>query len=533
MSDSESARLPNKGANVHAALEAWEEGCALLFDAIKAYQASCDTFRAACMASLGQPDGFANLEETLLAINSRLGCLETYEDTLRNERMLLAAMRNTSGTLVRINSLPPEVLAKVFKPSKTCYIGHKSVRLYELSHVCTRWRRIVLNTPDLWTHIDIGPRVPNARSRLFLENSRNNPICVHLSEGLESYKESKLQDNVIHEVVQTLMPHIQRVHTLDIQSQVDQRLPMAVAQIWLEFGDPRLPKALSIFLPDGNGTSTVIDGSDKTGIRLEHPENTHQILCTIRKLHVQAARFSWNSPAYRDLTDLRAYGETFVFNLKAPELFNILASSPNLETLRLESIVVSRPKGWTVPLPIAFNRLRTLMVHRYPLDSLVVLLSMITLVSECTVSVGTYNPDDSEIVAFFSRSRITTLCQSFFYGNDGILSLGSHLDVLPHLRTIVLRDVDASRVIGRLPVVHGASHPLDIILVCSSVSMEALKHIIPALKARSVRLERCHIWGGWPISNLERSLVELYPQIKFSSSDNDSTDYLPCHSMLD
>ncbi|QRW02695.1 F-box-like protein [Ceratobasidium sp. AG-Ba] len=531
----------NQGRNIRTALDMWKEGRVKLLRSIEHYRDTCNTLDVACRAALGQPEDLGDLENALATIGSELGPLETYEDILCKERMRLATMRNTSGALVRINLLPPEVLAHVFKLSNTCYIEGNTVRLCELASVCTRWRWIALSMPELWTHIDIGLRTPNGLTQLFLQNSRNSAICIHLDEQYSKpydrrgkpYEGVDNYDSAVHQLVQTLTPHIHRVHTLDITA-TNQEFAMKVAQIWLDFGNPGLSNTLSIRLPEDGGFITIGD-SEGDGIGFEHPENALRALRSIKVLHVQCARFSWDSPAYHQLTDLRVCNDDNAVIFKPCELFGILNSSPNLEVLKLEGINMLRIRGWTQPIPIIFNHLRTLKVSRCAQGSLDILLSMVTVACECAVGIETVDLGHGGIAGFFSRSRTVVLSLDCSR-DDGLTYVVSFLDGLPPLRTIILDDLYTTLPAQHQPQILPTDRRTSMIIVNSTVDLEGLRYIVSVLGVRSLRLECCRVMDSWPTTTLERirtSLVKTYPELECLITDTESTKYLACRIMFE
>ncbi|QRV88559.1 F-box-like protein [Ceratobasidium sp. AG-Ba] len=531
----------NQGRNIRTALDMWKEGRVKLLRSIEHYRATCNTLNAACRAALGRPEDLGDLENALATIGSELGPLETYEDMLRKERMRLATTRNTSSALVRINLLPPEVLARVFKLSNTCYIEDKTVRLCELASVCTRWRWITLSMPELWTHIDIGLGIPDRLTQLFLQNSRNSAICIHVHEEhnnsyarrINPYEGADQYDSAVRQVVQTLMPHIRRVHTLDI-TDAAQEFAMAVAQVWLDFGNPGLSDTLSIRLLEEK-VSVAIDDSEGDGIGFEHPDNALQVLRCIKVLHVQCVRFSWDSPAYHQLTDLRIYNDIDTVTLSASELFGILSASPSLEVLKLEGIEVLRIRGWTKPIPIIFNRLRTLKISRYTDGSLDILLSMMIVACECDVGIDTVDLGHGGVARFLSLSRTVVLsldCSK----DDSLTYVVSFLDGLPPLRTIILDYLHTTPPAQHQPEILPTGRQTNMILVNSTVDLQGLRYIISVLGVRSLRLECCHVVGPWSTTTLERirtSLVKTYPELECLITDTESTKYLACRIMFE
>ncbi|QRV88557.1 F-box-like protein [Ceratobasidium sp. AG-Ba] len=511
----------NQSRNIRTALDMWKEGRVRLLHSIEHYRATCHTLDAACRAGLGQPADLDDLENALATIGSELGPLETYEDMLRKERMRLATTRNTSGALVRINLLPPEVLTHVFKLSNTCYIEGMGARLCEIASVCTRWRWIALSMPELWTHIDIGLGVPDEITQLFLRNSRNSPIYIHLDEeiydlcggygdSVNGYRPTP------RDVVQTLMPHIHRVHTLDMTVNTPE-FAMAVAQAWLDFGNPGLSNELSIHLAREGNPMTIID-SEKNGLRYEHPENALRVLRSVRVLDLYYARFSWDSPAYQQLTNLRISGRERAVVVKAPELFGILSSSPSLEVLNLEGINVLQIREWTQPIPITFNHLRTLWISGHTSGSVAILFSMMTITCECAARIKTLDINHGGVAEFFSRSQVARLALEC-NRDDTLSSVVSLLETLPHVPTIVLSGLHINAPPDQYqPKTHPSGRWPNMTLARTTIDLEKLQYIVSLLGVRNLHLENCNA-EDWCTETLERvrtSLIKACPGLECS-----------------
>ncbi|GLB40727.1 putative P-loop containing nucleoside triphosphate hydrolase protein [Lyophyllum shimeji] len=90
-----------------------------------------------------------------------------------------------------VNTLPPEILVRVFELAAQSSVeqdrrpwGHPRRRTpfpITVSHVSAHWRDLALNSPLLWTDIDISPPWSLKRIRLFLARSKTCLIHMNLA----------------------------------------------------------------------------------------------------------------------------------------------------------------------------------------------------------------------------------------------------------------------------------------------------------------------------------------------------------------
>ncbi|KAG8722718.1 hypothetical protein FRC08_012597 [Ceratobasidium sp. 394] len=196
---------------VHFAQEEWKAAQTLLVDAIQSFLAASVALCAACVGPSYRVFKSPTIETTLMMLNSELGALALQEGRLRDTRMLLATMRNRSSTLVRINTLPPEILAHVFMLSRICCVHDGDYNPPSFIWVCSYWRQVVVNTPGLWNHIDITPTTPGGLMKLMLECTRRTPLYLHVYE----LRSARFEIEVLKRV-QMLAPHIRHVQALNI-----------------------------------------------------------------------------------------------------------------------------------------------------------------------------------------------------------------------------------------------------------------------------------------------------------------------------
>ncbi|KAG8740634.1 hypothetical protein FRC10_004092 [Ceratobasidium sp. 414] len=201
-----------------SALDKWEAARTLLAATIQSYRVACTTLRTISALQAHQPPEHALVKELFLTINSELGSLAAEEDTLYVARMSLAAIRNESPTLVRVNALPPEILASIFALSKTYCVHDYKYNFQNFAGVCTYWRRIAMHTTGLWNHVDVGPSTSAHLTKLLLERTKDTPIHLHLFELDSRIYTSFTPGHETLKAVKVLKPHIHRVCNLEMES---------------------------------------------------------------------------------------------------------------------------------------------------------------------------------------------------------------------------------------------------------------------------------------------------------------------------
>ncbi|KAJ4466994.1 hypothetical protein J3R30DRAFT_3250423, partial [Lentinula aciculospora] len=149
-------------------------------------------------------------EEDLGRYNKELVRLRTVAAMVSNKQKTLEAYIGDLRCAVSpIRRLPPEILSDIFKYVCCNYVGvnciskeKMSLPTVALSHVCTRWRRIVESTPSLWTSITLKHATKYVSSywlETFLSTSRSSPLDL-----VVGYKHTALED------IALLMQHSNR-----------------------------------------------------------------------------------------------------------------------------------------------------------------------------------------------------------------------------------------------------------------------------------------------------------------------------------
>ncbi|KAH9475775.1 hypothetical protein JR316_0011334 [Psilocybe cubensis] len=115
-----------------------------------------------------------------------------------------------------INWLPVELLIHIF--SAYAVLGYSTDNPHPsvtVSHVCRKWRDIVLDAPDLWRRIVLRGFQRRAPFRVYLERSMDSPLDIdyttmpRISTSEERYQVMKLAE--------ICNPHFRRVESLSIQ----------------------------------------------------------------------------------------------------------------------------------------------------------------------------------------------------------------------------------------------------------------------------------------------------------------------------
>ncbi|KDN44961.1 hypothetical protein RSAG8_05134, partial [Rhizoctonia solani AG-8 WAC10335] len=102
-------------------------------------------------------------------LDTELAFISSYESKIQELKVAITRARNYLSGLATINSLPPEILTRVFQfvRAQHCDLhklpsDKKHYPRYpdDLTHVCSLWRQIAISCCSLWSHIDLSPYDP-------------------------------------------------------------------------------------------------------------------------------------------------------------------------------------------------------------------------------------------------------------------------------------------------------------------------------------------------------------------------------------
>ncbi|KAG9120801.1 hypothetical protein FRC07_003561 [Ceratobasidium sp. 392] len=475
------------------------------------------------------------VEEALAAIDSELELLVSEEEALRDMRISLSTARNNLVTLTPANALPPEILARIFTLSRTMCLCDDRFNINNTAGVCTYWRRTAVDMTNMWTHVDVGPGISKDLVELLLRRSKNLPIHVHV---IEPEKDNYVDDpgegactRMMEDIMIMLEPHVHRVCTLKIKStsKYDNLIPVAL-DLWSNHSSIHSLRSLLVDRPESLNLVSIQKEGEAASQSLQWT------LLALDTLYLVDTVFHWDSKAYCGLVDIRLdfnYG----VSIHMSQLSSILSACPALATLKFAYLNVSTDKGWDKSVPIVMRFLKVVNLVDMEIEDALLALSLITLLGHHTeLGVGFSGVDDTTsigLIDFFARSEVNTLyCCGFEYTFEAWESV---FNSIPHPPTLVLHDFRlACREFSQpcaLPSPQDLP-PIMTVLVRCVVDFESLKCLIAKYGTRNLHLERCRtpMHQGLSLQDIQASLLELYPGLRCSISDIDSTEQLACRS---
>ncbi|KAG8781584.1 hypothetical protein FRC12_021739, partial [Ceratobasidium sp. 428] len=422
------------GGTVTQTLNDWKAARTLVSDAIWCYLDTCTELRAV-WTSLEH----SLLEEALVTVDSELESLDVEAKALFDARISLATMRNRSTTLARINTLPPEILSDILISSgSSCSLDH-DYNLYDLMGVCAYWKAVVLNTTDLWNHIDVGPQTLDRMTDFSLERAKGHPVHLHVYEAEPDVNEATYSERKIYHTIDSLAPYMSQVCTLDIESYTWSRSFVdALLDIWL-VRTRSLLRSLTIYLPKTNQVTypnKLASGNERKNTA------SNKGVQSLTTLHLQNVMFGWMSGAYHNLTDLRLDFNGAYVDVPISHLADILASSPGLTILKLKKLAFHQKEDLGPFAPVTLGCLEIFHLET-PTSSVQLLLSLISLPStsiKLGLSIRDFHHITHPLQTFFARSKASML---YWLHYDRSLAYWLPISQsIPPLQTLVLDRLD-------------------------------------------------------------------------------------------
>ncbi|TDL18952.1 hypothetical protein BD410DRAFT_459223 [Rickenella mellea] len=223
-------------------------------------------------------------------------------------------------TLNALSSLPEDILRMIFKclqdvleeiqwatppvfPPPRTKTARKS--WISVTHVCRRWREVALNSPLLWSN--------NGASCLeqieaYLARSRTTPIATQINGN---------DGTAVEELVLQQLPRTKSLAVMCLDDHLEK--DESLRPLW-DLPTPFL-EALMFTRLFGSGHPPAIFG------------RPHPLLKTVMLFGVHTP---WDSPAFTDLKCLALVGIMEKHQPTMSELFQILLTCPNLESLTLK-----------------------------------------------------------------------------------------------------------------------------------------------------------------------------------------------------
>jgi hypothetical protein len=305
-------------------------------------------------------------------------------DNLVERRDMLTGYRERLTRPPAVHSLPEDILISVFQmciwsPYDTSVAFHHMAsirapyfRFFSFSWVCRSWRCLALNTPILWKDpITSNPVI----TAVMLKRAKDTLIRVFLdlnSNGRVSDLRSK--PAAISSVLQRT-PQISHLSIFGSQHSTAEILGILCT---FNEGGPRCLQTLNVYMPE------------RSSLSLEPSHMIH--LSTLDTLSLVRCSPSWNSLAFRRLTQLHLNGEwapgNSECNYPLDFLMQTLAHLPQLTEVTLYSCIRKNPFPSHLEDPVRLPSLRSLSINDDMRVCLAVLQSITGCLSLMQLSIG-------------------------------------------------------------------------------------------------------------------------------------------------
>ncbi|KAG9125560.1 hypothetical protein FRC07_007100 [Ceratobasidium sp. 392] len=510
-SESDSAGVSSQplDAILQSALNEWENARKLLDSSIKSILGVYLTvFKTYALPQCKSPE--SSVVQVLLArFDSEIEALAKYENELVKMRFIaMLTRKNSAWTKTTSNSLPPEVLTRIFVASDTCFTRDTTNRLHNFAGVCKHWRQIASN---MTAHVDVGPAVPSSLTKIQLERTGDHSIYVHVREP--ATVDGSATTEQISTVVELLATHIHRIRVLEIESySFSRKLAGSVLNLWLENGSQLLPKTLMVSRPKAGA---MLSPTESKRTLLSRSEYAQVMLKSLTRLHLQNVMFDWDSSAYHGLVELRLHSSCSRTSASISQLVGILSASPALIILELSYLDITSSPDWS-SAPINLSYLRVFTLFEINWEGLRLLLPLISLpISPIEIGIGPtpFDMISNELEAFLIRAPhliALKLKQHELYTFLNWLPL---LRALPRLDALLLSDFCIDELTAE--VITAAQDPPNSMprlrmIMCSEcmVSLEGLKAVVTGRGVESVYLGCCVTRRG-SVNNLKAVRVSL------------------------
>ncbi|CUA71433.1 hypothetical protein RSOLAG22IIIB_09542 [Rhizoctonia solani] len=401
----------------------------------------------------------------------------SYEAEIQHFKSVLNQLRNFSGTslAISINRLPPEVLARIFEDvvnAGPCpVLKHrlqkqpKSTFLKDpilLSHVCSYWRRVALDTAVLWSHLDLKPgwmhvSKISARVDSYLGRSGDALLDIHIAEvrfPREPYFNPTSADPALIDLLTLTSPRMRSLR-LAIPTGCEEAYRSCLVTCFSHCTPGNL-KSVSVRCAEVDGSHigpSLVEDSDfnRGEDRMMGMPSTisEEVWDTVKVLELKAFRPEWNSKAYRGLRELRLV-RLHVLELDLElesDTIDDSITAANLKNLEIFILGGSRQEQHGPILQLVApgpNSLSLSLVNPYIGSSRFVY--------------------KDELARFITRSNVTRLCTHEFNTYSQVAEV---LSLMPGIRTLALNALDSGAIeAGSAPL----EHNIDVLYVINCCS---------------------------------------------------------------
>ncbi|GAB1522908.1 U3 snoRNP protein [Rhizoctonia solani] len=415
------------------------------------------------------------------AIVDELELFTSYEKKLSQAKAALGTARNRSAIAVPFSRLPNDILIRIFELVTTEHscIAHKQKQANKyivprypslLAHVCSRWRRVVMSSTYLWSHIDIPTFFSHNKETFagmdeYIAQSGASLLDIHIVEldGL---------DNPVlttpGPLTRVLVPLTSRIRSLEIELSAPYNKTGGYS-IMLSFFfsncAPGTLKRLAICLNNSNAPCcfiaaafsvpkrniTSFGAAAENVISLSIPEKTLEDLwLPITTLELRGVYPRWSSKAYSDLTTLRLGSNGgFRASVSQAEISAILSSSPKLRILDFGLNITYAYSPEEEIKPVGLDDLEVLLTGERTPEQLGRLLCLIApgsrpLSISLRQSAGRHRTRFSaEVRNFFARANVEVVGMAGSYAYQQVIELQ---ELVPEMRALVFSRINIRQI---------------------------------------------------------------------------------------
>lgn len=460
--------------------------------------------------------------------------VHSYETKIQQAKLAISRVRNRTPAIVPINSLPLEILARIFRLVCGKSFCAESVDFEDLTEsrlpkypdllmsVCSRWRHILTCSREIWSHIDLVPhyifnrefsRKAVDRAEVHAARAGQLPLEIHIRDLDPRAPEQTAADQELLDFLASVASRMTSLdlviveygftvfHSRVIQTCLAGSTPGTLTRLRISDKSFNLSRSQGFI-------ETAINPSYPQSLLLDLPQQLledHLRAVTVLQLHGPCPY--WTSSAYHGLVELHlAPWAVSTPAMTESQLIGILAASPKLRVLHLNiSITGAAPLDSEASIvPMRLGYLEILNVTRMDPYTLATLLRLLAPASDflqlaiylASRSIFLSPGLKSEINKFLARSPVGRL---HVHDPEASVSLTKLLDLCPHLRDLALEGLIHKPNLRAISHRGGAetltTHPpiLNLFLLRSSINFNELLCIAEKFPIRTLTIWRSSI----------------------------------------
>lgn len=434
----------------------------LLCTAIDKYLKTCSAFRDSYIQNIV----LNNVPQELLDFASKELLLATsYEMKIKQAKAAISLARNSAPAVVPINSLPSEILTRIFhlvlsagyKSGNPLYVSNKTLPQDLLSHVCSRWRQIATSTRTLWSHVDLALyRYPYQtllnRAETYIARAGHVPLDVRAYIG-DSVSRCEPSTNAsLVQLFATVAPQIQSLELYTHGAVTE--LYCSIFQSCFARGVPGTFTKFVLWTdedtidgPSHDFIETINNSTNTRSLVLDLPQQLlDDFWHPITVMRLRGLYPYWTSKAYHGLVELRLTSSSRLVSIPESHLINILTASPGLRIFSFGLLVVDSCPVRAPVVPVYLSELEVLafVTTRDHTEDEYAIATFFRLIAPgskpLTLSIVQYDYSDihmldDEFKKFLSRANVVELRLA---GGGTYPLVAGVLRLSPHLRVLAL-----------------------------------------------------------------------------------------------